>query len=97
MGECLKSGSPGGGVRPQDLQQELGVDLSGVDPPAAQVQQAADRLLLRVQHRHVGGMTPQVQLRLAASGWSRQPGRGGGRLAKSVAVRKARGPKWELT
>lgn len=70
MGECPQSRSPGGSVRPQDLQQELRVDLRGVDPPTVQVQQAADRLLLRVQHRHVGGMTPQVQLRLGASRWS---------------------------
>lgn len=89
MYKCLKSRSPGGSVRPQDVQQELGVDLSGVDPPTVQVQQVADRLLLRVQHRDGGGMAPQVQLRLGASRRSRQSGRGDV-LPKVVAIRKAR-------
>lgn len=52
--------SLGGSIRLQDLQQEVWVDLSHVDPPTAQVQHAADRLLLGVQHHHVGGVRAQV-------------------------------------
>lgn len=55
--------SPGGSIWLQDLQEELWVDLSDLDPPTGQVQHATDRLVLRVQHHDVGGVTAQVQVR----------------------------------
>lgn len=73
-GGSFEPGSPGGSVRPQDLQQEVRVDLGGVDPAALQVQHAADGLLLRVQRRDVGGWTAQVQLGVGAWRWPTQSG-----------------------
>lgn len=61
-GCSFKTHSPGGSIWQQDLQQELRVNLSHVDPPIGHVQHVADRLLLRVQRHDVGRVRAQVQV-----------------------------------